>query len=47
MPPLIKQEIKANPLQEDFILGYMVNDGYAEDFSPTQKFPAGNALLLG
>ena len=31
-PPLLKSEIKAlKPVTEDFILGYMVNDGYAED----------------
>lgn len=32
VPPLLKDEIKAaTPIFEDFILGYMVNDGYAEE----------------
>lgn len=32
VPPLLKTELKNNaPSTEDFILGYMVNDGYAED----------------
>ncbi len=32
MPPLMKEEIiKSSGTQEDFILGYMVNDGYAEE----------------
>lgn len=32
VPPLIKSEIKElTPVKEDFLLGYMVNDGYAED----------------
>jgi uncharacterized protein (TIGR00661 family) len=32
MPPLLKAEIKkATTAHEDFILGYMVNDGYAEE----------------
>jgi uncharacterized protein (TIGR00661 family) len=31
-PPLLKSEIKAlKPVTENFILGYLVNDGYAED----------------
>jgi uncharacterized protein (TIGR00661 family) len=41
MPPLIKHEIQqAYPLQEDFMLSYMVNDGYAEDIIAQHKnFP--------
>ncbi len=32
VPPLLKEEIKnGNIVTEDFILGYLVNDGYAED----------------
>jgi len=32
VPPLIKEEIKQlNVIEENFILGYIVNDGYAED----------------
>lgn len=32
VPPLLKEEIKyGNVVHEDFILGYMVNDGYAEE----------------
>jgi len=32
MPPLMKEEIlKSSRTHEDFILGYMVNDGYAEE----------------
>jgi uncharacterized protein (TIGR00661 family) len=41
MPPLIKHETRqAHAVQEDFILGYMVNDGYAEDVIAQHKnFP--------
>lgn len=38
MPPLIKEETRnAKIVQEDFILGYMVNDGYAEDVIAQHK----------
>lgn len=38
VPPLIKDEIKLkNATSEDFILGYMVNDGYAEELISFHK----------
>jgi uncharacterized protein (TIGR00661 family) len=38
VPPLLKSEMKtAIPSKEDFILGYMVNDGYAEEFIEQHK----------
>jgi uncharacterized protein (TIGR00661 family) len=38
VPPLLKEEIKnGNVIHEDFILGYMVNDGYAEDLISWHK----------
>lgn len=41
VPPLLKEEIKSStPRSDDFILGYMVNDGYAEEFTKQHKnFP--------
>jgi uncharacterized protein (TIGR00661 family) len=40
-PPLLKSEIKAlQPVKEDFMLGYMVNDGYAEDIIAWHKHHA-------
>ena len=36
--PLLKEEIKKGiVVHEDFILGYMVNDGYAEDIVSWHK----------
>jgi uncharacterized protein (TIGR00661 family) len=38
MPPLIKEETKnAQTVLDDFILGYLVNDGYAEDVIDQHK----------
>ena len=38
VPPLLKEEIKKGiVVHEDFILGYMVNDGYAEDLISWHK----------
>lgn len=37
-PPLLKEDIKlSNSINEDFILGYMVNDGYAEEIMAWHK----------
>ena len=37
-PPLLKEEFRiTNPRKEDFILGYLVNDGYAEEIITWHK----------